>query len=75
MEINTRYTPKLTLYRLSDGEEFKVKMRKNKFFIDVIDDYGDIETTVQSVYQYDTIKVTGVSEKKVCLKTTKQTNG
>lgn len=73
MEINTRYTPKLTLYRLSDGEEFKVKMRKNKFFIDVIDDYGDIETTIQSVYQYDTIKVTGVSEKEGVFKNN-QTN-
>lgn len=64
LDINTRYTPKLKLYRLSDGEEFKVKMSKYKFYIDLIDEYGEVEGKTQAIFQYDTIKVLGTREKE-----------
>lgn len=53
LEINKKYTPLLTLYRLRDGIEINVKVNKNKFYTD--DD--------QLLYIGDIIKVKDVEEK------------
>lgn len=53
LDINKKYTPLLTLYRLKDGIEINVKVNKNKFYTD--DD--------QLLYIGDIIKVKEVEEK------------
>ena len=56
VEINSKYTPKIKLYRLSDGEELTVKMYKKKFHQQLITEEGT-ELISQTIYECDTIQV------------------
>lgn len=53
LDVNKKYTPVVTLYKIHDGQEFKVKIAKKKFFTD--DD--------QLLYVGDIIQVLDVEEK------------
>ena len=56
LDINKKYTPKVSLYQVKTGREFTVKVNKNKFFSD--DDYD------QMLYVGDVIKVLDVEEQE-----------
>lgn len=53
LDINKKYTPILNLYRLRDGQEFRVKVAKKKFFTE--DD--------QLLYVGDVVNVLSVEQK------------
>lgn len=60
LDIDKKYTPKILLYRLSDGEESLFKMKKGKFYVRKNADslYND----ASSIYQGDVIRLTDTSE-------------
>jgi len=54
LDVNQKYTPLLTLYRINNGEEIKVKVAKKKFYTN---DDG------QFLYVGDVIKIASIEEK------------
>lgn len=54
MDINTKFTPLVTLYQVSSGKEFKVKVKKKFFWID--------EDDKQMLYSGDVIRVKDIGK-------------
>lgn len=54
IDVNKRYTPRITLYKVKTGEEISVKVKKNKFWVNDIDllFVGDIIQIIDVVEEY-----------------------